>query len=198
MTIATVLTFIIGTLSGWIAAMFTSYFTEKGKNLATKEDVREITSKIEQVKAEVGVRLHIHQVRYKSEFEILLGLSQHLVAVRDSVQGLRPDISYGDPLDPEVQRTRMNRYIDAGKALYEYMEPRQPFFPAEIYATLKSLENVSWREFVQYKNNPKMEGEKYWDDAEKNSTQIGGLAAAALVQIRARAQRWETFDPVGG
>ena len=45
---------------GWfIASFFPSYVSQKGKNLATKEDIREITAKIEEVKAALGSRLHI-------------------------------------------------------------------------------------------------------------------------------------------
>jgi hypothetical protein len=39
-------------LLGLWALFFKAYFTEKGKNFATKEDIQEITSKIESVKLE--------------------------------------------------------------------------------------------------------------------------------------------------
>lgn len=38
--------------------LLTSYFSEKGKNLATKEDIAEITKKIEEVKMEFSNRSH--------------------------------------------------------------------------------------------------------------------------------------------
>lgn len=43
-----------------IATLITSYLKEKGKNLATKEDIQEITSKVESVKQE-----------YKKEFDLI-------------------------------------------------------------------------------------------------------------------------------
>ena len=38
---------------GCYLAFFKSYITEKGKNIATKEDITEITNKIETVKNEI-------------------------------------------------------------------------------------------------------------------------------------------------
>jgi len=36
--------------AGWLGSMAQSYFSEKGKNLATKQDIQEITEKVEFVK----------------------------------------------------------------------------------------------------------------------------------------------------
>lgn len=52
-----ILTFIVGVISSLILRNFLpGYMGEKGKNLATKEDVEEITSKIESVKVEYSKR----------------------------------------------------------------------------------------------------------------------------------------------
>ena len=135
-------------VAGWfLRSYFPTYLAEKGKNLATKEDIAEITSKIEQVKAVVGSRLHIHQVRYEHEFKILAELIEKLVTVRDAAQGLRTEVSYDDINDPEVKKKRMGRYIDAARELYLFVETRQPFFPDTIYHTLKQLDQVTWKEF---------------------------------------------------
>src|ERR1035437_3917179 len=45
-------------LIGLYLAFFKSYFQEKGKNLATKEDITEITEKIEKVKSDIGILTH--------------------------------------------------------------------------------------------------------------------------------------------
>ena len=49
-----------------------SYFTEKGKNLATKEDVAEITRKIEEVKLEVEASKAIQQAKRNLKHEAYL------------------------------------------------------------------------------------------------------------------------------
>ena len=43
-------------IGGLISAFAVSYFKEKGKNLATKEDVKQITNDIEQIKNEISFR----------------------------------------------------------------------------------------------------------------------------------------------
>jgi hypothetical protein len=45
-------------LIGLYLALFKSYFHEKGKNIATKEDIEEITNKIELVKSDIGILTH--------------------------------------------------------------------------------------------------------------------------------------------
>ena len=54
MIILQVLTILIGLY----LALFKSYFQEKGKNLATKEDINEITKKVEAVRTEFQVLTH--------------------------------------------------------------------------------------------------------------------------------------------
>ena len=178
-----------------IKSYFPAYATEKGKNLATKEDIHEITEKIEAVKAVFVSRLHIQQVRYEHEFKILLELAEKLVALRDAAIGLRPEASYGDVSDPEERKRRATAYSDAGKQFYQFVETRQPFFPEEIYQTLKALEHKSWSEFVQFKHqDPK--SQQFWDNAMKNGAEIGTLSSNALLQIRQRARIWEKFDAI--
>ena len=167
---------------------------EKNKNLATKEDIGAITREVESVKAAMASQLHVHQIRYKNEFDILLALSEKLVEARDAAQSLRPTISYGDPDDEDARRARMSRYLDAGRVLAVFMESRQPFFPETIYRTWRELDQAAWREFVQFKNDPKRVNQKYWDNAEENQTMIGALATVLQGQIRDRIQRWEQFD----
>lgn len=184
---------------GWfLRTFFPSYLDQKAKNLATKEDIAEITKQVEQVKAAVGSRLHIHQVRYEHEFKILLELSEKLVAARDAALGLRPEVSYGDPNDPEMKKKRIGQYIDAARELYTFRETRQPFFPEDIYGVMKAFDHATWREFVQYKNQVPADAVKYWDNALKNGAEIATLAEAGLLRIRERSRRWEAFDPAPG
>lgn len=49
---------ILTILTGLYLAFVKSYFQEKGKNVATKEDIEEITEKIEKVKSDVGILTH--------------------------------------------------------------------------------------------------------------------------------------------
>lgn len=181
---------------GWIAkGVGTSYFGKKGENLATKEDIQEITNKIETVKAMFVSRLHIQHVRYEHEFKILLELSERLVALRDATMGLRPETSYGDVNDPKERETRASSYKEAALQLYSFVESRQPFFSEDIYASLKALEQKSWTEFVQFKHQDP-NSQKFWADAAANASTIISMASASLLLIRQRARSWERFDAV--
>lgn len=46
-----------------------SYEAEKGKNLATKEDIKDITDKVESVKASYNESLERHKIELQKEFE---------------------------------------------------------------------------------------------------------------------------------
>jgi hypothetical protein len=59
----------------------------------------------------------------------------------------------------------------------------------------KALDRVTWKEFVQYKNQVPADLVKYWDNALANGAEIAKLAEAGLLGIRERSRRWESFDP---
>lgn len=62
-------TIILFALISAIIQFITSFFTEKGKNLATKEDVSDITSKIESIKDSYNKSLESHKIELQKEFE---------------------------------------------------------------------------------------------------------------------------------
>lgn len=53
-------------LGGWIIA----YIKQKGQNLATKEDIAEITRRQEEIKAELANRSHFSRLRYEREMAV--------------------------------------------------------------------------------------------------------------------------------
>lgn len=188
-----------------------SYIKEKGKNLATKEDIASITNEIEKVrsqyaeniealKASLGSRTHMHQVRYEREFEILLGLTEKLVELRDAATTLRPVSEYVNPeeTDADRKKRRLTRYQEASRALYLFSESRRPFFPEDIYDALQVVDRKAWSEVVQY-NRRSPFGEhadpNYWDNAEKNAAEITSAVDSVLEKIRHRVRLWERFDP---
>jgi hypothetical protein len=56
-----------------------SYFSEKGKNLATKEDISEITKKIEEVKMEFSSKSHTLIKKRESYEKICNGMQVFVV-----------------------------------------------------------------------------------------------------------------------
>lgn len=122
-----------------------SYSTEKGINLATKEDIEEITEKIENVKldyarqleaarAELSSQINTHGFRYKKEYEVLNDLTGHLVDVRHAVLNLRPMLDFVDPKKSknEIKQERLKIFYEARRELFFVREKKRPFFPDEI------------------------------------------------------------------
>ncbi len=123
----------LGALAWLIRHYLAPYSAEKGKNLATKQDIAEITDQIEGVKGEYareleGVRaainskLGIHQFRYQREYDMLLQLSEKVVELRDSTTMLRPEAEYVNPDESEEERKqkKLQRYTAASRDLYQF------------------------------------------------------------------------------
>ncbi len=199
-TILIISNLILVLVIGWLIKFYVpAYLRKKGENLATKEDIEEITNKIESVRASIGHQLYIHQTRYQNEFNILMDLTEKLVELRDSALGLRPVIDYvdGNEAEEDRKRKRLKRYQDAAFAFYKLYETRKPFYPDEIYNGIKGLDRIVWKEVVQYKNRSPNEGKwfdrEYWEKAEKNSEEISKLADKVIESIRNRIKYWEEF-----
>ncbi|WHZ23301.1 MAG: hypothetical protein OJF47_002413 [Nitrospira sp.] len=201
----------IGALGLLLYRYLPAYAAEKGKNLATKEDIAEITRQIEGVKsgyahelesvrAAIGSRLGIHQFRYQREFESLVQLSEKVVELRDATVMLRPESEYVNPEEPEQDRKqrKLTRYTAASRDLYQFYEPRRPFLPEALLESLRVLDQVAWHEVIQFRHRaPHGDGydPKYWDNALENAAKIQAASDAVLLAIRQRAQTWERFDP---
>lgn len=187
-----------------------SYFSKKGENLATKEDISEITNKIESVKheyannlesvkAELSAKLNTHGLRYENEYNTLSELTALLVDVRDASIGLRPVVDLKDPhkSDDETKQERLLRLWEARKLLYSVREKRRPFYPDDIYQSIVAIEKTVHSESIKYQyQSPFDEGNflKYWEEAEKNQKTIADSAEAAMEKIRHRVNKWETLE----
>jgi hypothetical protein len=210
-TTAIILNLLVIAALGIVAYFIPAYLKKKGENLATKEDIGEITRKVESIKHEysadleslkaaIGSQLYIHQTRYQNEFNILKDLSEKIVELRDSALVLRPVADYADSNEPEEERKRkrLDRYHDAAIAFYTVCETRKPFYPDELYNGIKELDRVVWKEVVQYKNRTDREGRgfdpEYWEKAEANAENISKTADNVIELIRNRVKYWESFE----
>jgi len=186
-----------------------SYFKEKGKNLATKEDISEITKKIEIVKidyakqlesakAELAAQINTHGFRYEKEYEVLNELSALLIDVRDACLSLRPIMDFKDPTkkEDEIKRERLIHLHETGMALYEVREKKRSFYPDEIYQAILLVEKAAQTESIEYKYGDPWEGKKfkdYWEKAQQNQKKIADKVNAAIEKIRARVIKWDTL-----
>ena len=186
------------------------YYSKKGENLATKEDIAEITDKIESVKheyannlesvkAELSSKLNTHGHRYENEYLILSELTGLLVDVRDACLSLRPMLDYKPEgkSEDDIKIERLNRLFEARKLLYMAREKKRPFYPSEIYKAIVDVDSTANVESVKYQyQNPFEKGnfENYWKEAEKNQKEIAKFAEEAMEKIRMRVNKWEALD----
>ncbi len=141
-----------------------TYSKSKAKNLATKEDISEITNKIEEVKLDYAIKLEGTKAdlsaqisnsshRYEKEFEIMSEITEKLVTLRDKACLLRPALDYIDTskTEDEIKRERLIEFHNAGRELYLAREYRRPFYPEDIYVAIKTVEDIAHLESVKYK-----------------------------------------------
>ncbi len=185
-----------------------TYSKSKAKNLATKEDISEITNKIEEVKLDYAIKLEGTKAdlsaqisnsshRYEKEFEIMSEITEKLVTLRDKACLLRPALDYVDTskTEDEIKRERLIEFHNAGRELYLAREYRRPFYPEDIYLAIKEVEDIAHLESVQYKwSDPYPENKPldYWDKAQQNQNAIVAKADSALKLIRDRVIKWES------
>ena len=198
--------FVLGLLTN---SFLTKYFGKKGENLATKEDISEITDKIETVKhdyarqlestkAELSAQLNTHGFRYEKEYEVLSELTALLVEVRDASLSLRPVMDFTDPskTKEEIKKERLQRLFEAGRALYISREKKRPFYPATIYEAILAVEKTARSESIKYQCHDRFDGKNfmsYWEEAEKHQKEIASLAEVAMEHIRTRVTEWEAL-----
>lgn len=180
-----------------------SYISEKGKNLATREDIEDITRKIESVKTEytnqtellkshLTFLTHTQTFAYQEEFKAFKIIWKRLIQFRKSTLGLRPVLDYGsfdeDEQAKEKQR-RLERFDADRLKLAEAIEFYKPFYPEHIFTELDNLLKVAVTEAVGYKHGKREDFKKYWDTAEKNREEMLKGIASVCDLIRDRIDR---------
>lgn len=189
--------YIVLGIIAFIASYLGGYARRKGENVATKKDIKKITDEIESVKHEYAKELHIHQIRYEKEFELLSELSEKIVKLRDSAKSLRPSLDY--PV-PEDKKERFKAYSDASLELYDLFENKKPFIPEHIYTALRKFDHLTWKESISYKiSSPDPKDRRhydpeYWEKSTDNAKKIEDISEEILEQIRNRVKKWETLD----
>jgi hypothetical protein len=182
-----------------------SYLKEKGKNAATKEDVGEITRKIEssksfygerleQLKTELAARSHYSKVRYEREMEIFKEVSPKLHALRVAVAGLRP------PQDPrlspgqtqeERNRERLKLFNSAHFEFMQTIEINRPFYPPEIWKELMALRNLCWIEATEFSLFDPKSQQDYWVQAYENTDAIEKQVVKVYDAMRTRLTEFD-------
>ncbi len=122
----------IGTLLGTgLTALFKSFLTEKGKNLATRQDIENITSKIEGIKESYSKSLENFKNELKKDYELA-----------------KPSLELTIKLDNEL----IDKIITLNTPLFEFSQLNRYENAAFIYTGLAHLSQFIAKYKVRYKN----------------------------------------------
>ncbi|CAA0121018.1 Uncharacterised protein [BD1-7 clade bacterium] len=187
-----------------------SYSSEKAKNLATKEDIGEITNSIEGVKldyahkleatkAELSSQINTHGFRYEKEFEVLEMLADSLVDLRNAALNLRPVFEFVDKSKSkdEIKIEKLVEFDKARRDLFFIREKKRPFYPDSIYQAVLKIDELARSESVEYEYRDPYDGGRdsdYWKKAEENQSSIIEATNLAMDEIRERVSKWEALS----
>ena len=157
-----------------IKSYLPAYFSKKGENLATKEDIKDITEKVEEIRVEYAKRQHTSERAFDKEFDVLSELWQALVELRHSTLNLRPILDSVDPKETEEQRKlkRLNKFSESYNNFLSKLWQYQPFYPKEIFDALEEIRTFAYSEVLDYELAETRHIREYWDKAKENSEAI--------------------------
>jgi hypothetical protein len=191
---------------GAIGGFVVSYLREKGKNAATKEDIAEISSKVESVrgslaeplerlKADLLARSHYGKVRYEREMKVYEDIWPAVSHLRDAVLWLRPVIAVGTKDEADEQKKReekLDSFAAAQKQFFEAFERSKPFYPQVVWSEIASLNSLCWDKAFAYKYGPeKKDLTEHWEQAQKNSEAIRAQIDKICEAIRTRLAKFD-------
>ncbi len=187
-----------------------SYVKEKGKNLATKEDIHEITRQIESakmeyakelegIKSQLNAKFHAQTVRYEKELQIYEDIWKTQVELRNAAVKLRPPgdfYSNGDNSSEQEKQTRFELYSDSFNAFFLAFYANKPFIHSNVLSCLADLTDLIVSEASEFKKRldfeigPTDDTHYYWKEAQNNIDLIMKKTDTICDKIR---QRIESF-----
>lgn len=167
-----------------------SYLREKGKNLATKEDVSEITTTVESIKADLATRQHFSRLRYEREMAVYQEVWKAVVVLKDATLALRPPMS--PPTKQDEKKQCWNTFKGAFDKLWEAVDANRPFFPEEIWKEFRELLHICKAEGWDFQGGGEEERWSEWHGrAFERMEQITSKLETLAEVIRKRLDRFD-------
>jgi hypothetical protein len=199
---------VIVALIVWLLRPFVeSYSKKKGENLATKEDVEEITQKVEAIKGEISKELEfvkwelgnkatVHRLAAEKEFQAYAEIGKTLVEFEAATVSLRPLVDFqqsaGSPEENFNQRYK--RWWQAGYEFHRSVERFRLFLPDDIYRQLNEIldackkEGISFEVSYKFGSEPGKLTREDYQMARQNIKEINTVIESTLRSIRERLQ----------
>lgn len=171
-------------LAGGVGAYIGSYLRQKGQNLATREDLAQITQVQESIRSKLAVQVHFGRLRYEREFEVYREVWR---AVRkfyseSIMSGQWPEPSSGSGSAAPTKTS----WLESWRELDRVVEDNKPFYPNELWRELSEFTECSRRMAWSYRNREAA-------PAERQSDQEHAKAKYACVEDAIR-RRLAKFD----
>lgn len=178
-----------------------SYIKEKGKNLATREDIHEITRQIESAKIEysreleglknqLNLKFHAHTVRFEKEFRVLEEVWSRLIDLHNAGAAFKPGFKSGKSDKAEDRK----RFGESYSALLRTIDVQKPFFPQEVFNLLEGYRKSQYEYFVDHEfiTEPDFQRDwvtpEFWEKRKENLKEIEKLAEGVCKTIRERLE----------
>lgn len=180
-----------------------AYALEKAKGLATKEDIGEITRKVEDVKSEVTLKLEyikselskkatIHRLAAEREFCALAEIGKALFELELATRNLRPTSQQIDPNEPEKERhvRHYNEWTKSHNAFMDIIERHKLFMPQALYLQFFNIMRLSRSEGSGFQAALQIgEGQLGYDayiQGRKNFEEMENAINESIISIRKR------------
>ncbi len=183
-----------------LARMLNAYGSEKGKNLATKEDIAAITHEIEGVRSQYSADLerlrndlarglNIHKARYETELHTYQEIWKKMVPLYHATLLLRPTRVFGSvpsgPMDEHNQKL-LNAFAEEFNPFADLVYTTRPFYPESVYLELTKVMQLVYGEAQALRLHDPAKTPDYWDKALENANEIIAQIDKICDAIRAR------------
>lgn len=164
-----IITFAIASILGWLARSYLdSYTKKKAENLATKQDIGEITRRVEEVKSsfatsfelikwELSKKGTIHRLASEKEFEALTEISRYLYEIQLATENLRPtwiqriDLNETEEQAKEKYQRRYREWSTSHDAFADAVQKNRPFLPQYLYIRFSNIGRLSFCEASDFR-----------------------------------------------
>lgn len=173
----------------WIRTYLPAYMSEKGKNLATKEDIGLLTHKVEAVKLHYQRAGVVSEAQFEAEFKTYEEIWECLIDVQRTALSLRPAVDTGlreGETNEQRQQQRLDEFAEAFNTFTRTYLKRRPFYPDQIFQELAALAALARGEAIDYQFGEPRLDRGYWKQAHENAQKISDQVDQICKVIRER------------
>lgn len=187
---------------GAILVILTKFGEKKFENLANKQDLEELTAKVESVKtiyqkeiegykAQLEQRKLVSRVQFEKEFQIYSEIWTSLIDMRTAAYNLRPLYEGNNPPTFTEKSSEFNK---AFEKYWNVIEKNQPFYNEQIYSKLKDIRALVHKEGREAAMLPIGKDMEYYIQGMKNVDEIINQTYEVCKAIRERISGIEVLQ----